>query len=778
MKELTTYLLESLACGGVLYACYRLLLDRRVAFGWCRGWLLALPLLAAVIPLLRIPLYPGEVIYLTAAPAPQSGLPIPAEAMPATVVEAERITAGELLAWLYAAGAAAVLGAAAAQLWRIRQLGHGAAVTRTGRMTLVRTRQQCAAFSLFGRVYVWEQLPPRELEAVLLHEASHIRRRHSLERLAMELLKAALWWNPFVWLAARRLVEVEEYEADSDVLASGYALNSYIDTLFMQLFGYSPEIANGLRSSLTKKRLKMMTSKTPSRHARLRLAATLPFIIGLLCAFAFTSRAAVILPAETAEPAATPATAPAATPAATAETPAVTTEMNLQQPTAAAPKADPSEKSCRVHLMVALRDFTEDGKHFTMKRASSGVIVRVKDSTLGAVTDEKGVAELTVPQGCLLEVSSMGYETRLVEVPREERFSQSVILDKSAGDTDNEARQPKQEGKPLVITFRDKDGVAGTPLYLVDGVETEIDVIPTNIGSVTFIYAEDAVKRYGEERGRFGALEITTRTLQEMARETEAPPFIVAETMPLFEGGDLLKFRQWLQTQVRYPAEALKKQIEGRVVCSFVVERDGSVSNIMALQSPDRLLTDEVRRVLANSPRWTPGMQKGKTVRVKYIVPVDFRLPEKNEAATGAGTPAAAKTDSPAAEEDAPVTLAETMPLFHSGDLTTFRQWLQTQIRYPAEALRKRIEGRIICTCVIERDGSVSNVRPLKIADISLYEEVKRALKNSPRWTPGRHKGKIVLVKKVLVVDFSIEEKKTDNSTATVQGNITVLPTE
>lgn len=775
MKELTTYLLESLACGGVLYACYRLLLDRRVAFGWCRGWLLALPLLAAVIPLLRIPLYPGEVIYLTAAPAPQSGLPVPAEAMPATVVEAERITAGELLTWLYAAGAAAVLGAAAAQLWRIRQLGHGAAVTRTGRMTLVRTRQQCAAFSLFGRVYVWEQLPPRELEAVLLHEASHIRRRHSLERLAMELLKAALWWNPFVWLAARRLVEVEEYEADSDVLASGYALNSYIDTLFMQLFGYSPEIANGLRSSLTKKRLKMMTSKTPSRHARLRLAATLPFIIGLLCAFAFTSRAAVILPAETAEPAATPATAPAATPAATAETPAVTTEMNLQQPTAAAPKADPSEKSCRVHLMVALRDFTGDRKHFTMKRASSGVIVRVKGSTLGAVTDEKGVAELTVPQGCLLEVSSMGYETRLVEVPREERFSQSVMLDNSAGDTDNEARQPQQEGKPLVITFRDKDGVAGTPLYMVDGVETEIDVIPTNIGSVTFIYAEDAVKRYGEERGRFGALEITTRTLQEMARETEDPPFIVAETMPLFEGGDLLKFRQWLQTQVRYPAEALKKQIEGRVVCSFVVERDGSVSNIMALQSPDRLLTDEVRRVLANSPRWTPGMQKGKTVRVKYIVPVDFRLPEKNEAATGAGTPAAAKTDSPAAEEDAPVTLAETMPLFHSGDLTTFRQWLQTQIRYPAEALRKRIEGRIICSFDIERDGSVSNVQVLKTANISLYREVKRALEYPPRWIPGQNKGEVGLTKrKILVVDFSIEEKKTDNST-TVQGNITVV---
>ncbi|WP_295878058.1 TonB family protein [uncultured Alistipes sp.] len=778
MKELTTYLLESLACGGVLYACYRLLLDRRVAFGWCRGWLLALPLLAAVIPLLRIPLYPGEVIYLTAAPAPQSGLPVPAEAMPATVVEAERITAGELLTWLYAAGAAAVLGAAAAQLWRIRQLGHGAAVTRTGRMTLVRTRQQCAAFSLFGRVYVWEQLPPRELEAVLLHEASHIRRRHSLERLAMELLKAALWWNPFVWLAARRLVEVEEYEADSDVLASGYAINSYIDILFMQLFGYSPEIANGLRSSLTKKRLKMMTSKTPSRHARLRLAATLPFIIGLLCAFAFTSRAAVILPAETAEPAATPATAPAATPAATAETPAVTTEMNLQQPAAAAPKAEPSEKSCRVHLMVALRDFTEDGKEFTMKRAASGVIVRVKDSTLGAVTDEKGVAELTVPQGCLLEVSNMGYETRLVEVPREERFSQSVMLDNSAGDTDNEARQPQQEGKPLVITFRDKDGVAGTPLYMVDGVETEIDVIPTNIGSVTFIYAEDAVKRYGEERGRFGALEITTRTLQEMAREKEEPPFIVAETMPLFEGGDLLKFRQWLQTQVHYPAKALEQHIEGRVVCSFVVEHDGSVSNIMTLQSPDWLLTNEVRRVLANSPRWTPGMQKGKTVRVKYVVPVDFRLPEKNEAATGAGTPAAAKTNGPATEEDAPVTQAETMPSFQGGDLTTFRQWLQTQVRYPAEALKEKTGGLTVCSFVVERDGSVSSIRALQSPDKLLSNEVERIIRaSSSHWQPGRDKGKTVRVKLVLPVKFAImgDKEHSHAKTPAPEGSVETL---
>lgn len=794
MKELTTYLVESLVCGGVLYACYRLLLDRRVAFGWCRGWLLALPLLAAVIPLLRIPLYPGEVIRLTAGPALPTWEPAATETATVTMTEAEPLTTADIALWLYAAGVVVTLGASIAQLWHIRQLGRGASVTRTGRITLVRTQQQSASFSFFGRVYVWEQLPDRELEAVLLHEASHIRRRHSLERLAMELLKAALWWNPFVWLAARRLVEVEEYEADSDVLASGYAINRYVDTLFMQLFGYSPEIANGLRSSLTKKRLKMMTSQPPSRHARLRLAATLPFIIGLFCAFAFTSRAAVILPAETAEKTA----AHASTPAATAETHATAAtpenipadaaghaaENTLQQPAAAAQEAAPSEKSCRVHLTVALRNFSEDGKQFTMKRAAAGVIVRVKDSTLGTVTDEKGVAELTVPQGCLLEVSCIGYETLLVDVPREERFSQSVMLDNSADDTRDEARQPQQaqqaqqEGKPLVITFRDKDGVAGTPLYMVDGVETEINEIPTNIGSVTFIHAEDAVKRYGEKQGRFGVLEITTLTLQEMARETEEPPFIVAETMPSFEGGDLLKFREWLQTEVRYPAEALKQRIEGRVVCSFVIERDGSVSNITALQSPDRLLTNEVRRVLANSPRWTPGMQKGETVRVKYIVPVDFSLPKQSEAATGAGTPAAGQTDGPAAEEDAPVTLAETMPSFQGGDLTTFRQWLQTQVRYPAEALKEKAGGLVVCSFVVERDGSVSNIRTLQSPDSPLNEEVERIIKaSSSHWQPGRDKGKAVRVKLVLPVKFAIMGSKEPSQakTSAPEGSVETL---
>ena len=89
---------------------------------------------------------------------------------------------------------------------------------------------------------------------------------------------------------ARRLTEAEEFEADNDVLSSGYDRAEYMQTIFRQLFGYSPEIANGLRNSLTKKRFKNDDQETKSRHGLLRLAGTLPAVIGC-CAHSASPRA-------------------------------------------------------------------------------------------------------------------------------------------------------------------------------------------------------------------------------------------------------------------------------------------------------------------------------------------------------------------------------------------------------------------------------------------------------------------------------------------------------
>lgn len=106
----------------------------------------------------------------------------------------------------------------------------------------------------------------------------------------------------------------------------------------------------------------------------------------------------------------------------------------------------------------------------------------------------------------------------------------------------------------------------------------------------------------------------------------EDQPFLIAEEMPSFQGGDINVFRKWVQDNVRFPQIALENGIQGTVVIAFVVERDGTLTILEVLASPDRSLTDEAVRVLKQSPKWTPGKQRNQAVRVRYNLPVVFRL--------------------------------------------------------------------------------------------------------------------------------------------------------
>jgi len=101
--------------------------------------------------------------------------------------------------------------------------------------------------------------------------------------------------------------------------------------------------------------------------------------------------------------------------------------------------------------------------------------------------------------------------------------------------------------------------------------------------------------------------------------------FDVVEQMPSFPGGDaeLMKF---LNSHIKYPAVAEENGIQGRVVATFVVERDGSITDVKVIKSVDPSLDKEAIRVLKSMPKWIPGKQNGSAVRVKYTVPVTFRL--------------------------------------------------------------------------------------------------------------------------------------------------------
>ncbi|MBE6196623.1 MAG: TonB family protein [Rikenellaceae bacterium] len=483
-------LLEIFAASGLLFVGYAWLLERRVDFRWCRRYLALLPLLSVAIPLLQIPLWPGRKVVL----APLGEMPLP-EAVAGTAPVAEPFGWAEALGLLYLVGVLLIVGLMAYQVWKIRALERGAEIDSWHGIRVVRTTSSIASFSFFGTVYVPASTPEQELPVILRHEESHIRHRHSQERLWMELCKALLWWNPFIWLAARRLTEVEEFEADRDVLLSGEDTNHYIQTIFKQLFGYSPDIANGLRDSLTKKRFKMMTQNNKSRYARLRAAALLSLVAGVVLLFGTTARATQFV--EPSNP--------------------------MQTPTASIPD-------------VALSEY----RGVVTDAAGSPIMgAVVRSGERGVVTDAEGRFDLQVPSGSNGEVVMVGYDR------------------------------------------------------------------------LTFQFLDDAE---------------LVLTLRKEEPETPTQQFLTVEKMPAFQGGGLPEFQRWVAENMKYPQEAVEKKISGRVLVQFVVNEEGAVTEVKALQSPHALLSNEAIRVVNSSPRWEPGVQKGEKVSVRFVLPVDFAL--------------------------------------------------------------------------------------------------------------------------------------------------------
>lgn len=114
--------------------------------------------------------------------------------------------------------------------------------------------------------------------------------------------------------------------------------------------------------------------------------------------------------------------------------------------------------------------------------------------------------------------------------------------------------------------------------------------------------------------------------LGEEEEEVEEEIFVVVEDMPTFRGGDVDKFREWVQKRVKYPQIAAENGIQGKVYIMFVVEPDGSVSNVSILRGVDPALDEEAIKGVEASPKWVAGKQRGAPVRVRFSITVNFQL--------------------------------------------------------------------------------------------------------------------------------------------------------
>lgn len=323
MKSPLLYLLEVLFCSGLLLGLYRLLLVRRIPYRACRRYLVAAMVAAAVIPALNIPLYPADTVFyplpLIEAPA-EAVLPARDAAMAGPAADADVGTlaaeasavpgpasADRAAAWrggvaaLYGAVALLSLGLLGVRMLRIRRLRRRAHLTPGDGYTLAEHPAIASPFSFLRTVFMSPACTGLRREMILCHERSHVRHAHTAERIVLEVVRCLYWINPFVWIAGRWLEEVQEWEADADVLKAGYDLTAYRIVIFRQLFGYNPDMTCGLNHSFTKSRFLMMTRFEMHRHALWRLGAAIPVVAGMMMLCSFTVRTAEPPVAEPAE---------------------------------------------------------------------------------------------------------------------------------------------------------------------------------------------------------------------------------------------------------------------------------------------------------------------------------------------------------------------------------------------------------------------------------------------------------------------------------------------
>ena len=292
MKTILILCLEMLVCGAVFHLLYRTTLEGRVRFVGCRIYLIVAAALSAIIPALDIRVWRDQIVYIEA-----TALNSTTTADIAVQNTFNLWTA--IIIGVYSIGLAIVVASAIRQVVKIARLG--AATIENGRR-IVHSSLIDTPFSFLHTIYLPTSLTNEHCEVVIQHECAHIRHHHSLERIAMEVMKAVQWFNPFVWLFSRLLTEVHEFEADREVIDSGYDNRLYAISIFTQAFGFSPDIANGLQSSLTKKRFKMMTKQRPSTRSLLRLAAALPVVATLAMLFSVRAQATIYLPVEKQSP--------------------------------------------------------------------------------------------------------------------------------------------------------------------------------------------------------------------------------------------------------------------------------------------------------------------------------------------------------------------------------------------------------------------------------------------------------------------------------------------
>ena len=278
-------------------------------------------------------------------------------------------------------------------------------------------------------------------------------------------------------------------------------------------------------------------------------------------------------------------------------------------------------------------------------------------------------------------------------------------------------------------------------------------VLPVTLAAVTVISCTSPKEKKTEANQEpASAPEMQVVTYAPQPKEAEqGEVFQVVEEQPMFPGGmgELMKY---LQANIKYPEQAKNNGLQGRVIVQFVVNKDGSICEDTILKSVAPSLDAEAVRVVRSMPNWTPGKQKGEAVRVRFTLPVTFRLDGGAESKP-AEVKQVVKTSTQGEEI---FNVVEEQPIYLGGH-EALMKYIQQNIKYPKEAQEQGKQGRVIVQFVVEKDGSITDAKIVRSADPQLDAEALRIVNAMPNWTPGKQRGEPVRTYFTIPVTFRLQ---------------------
>ena len=709
MEAIGLYLFKSAAWLTGFALVYLLVLRNEHFFRLNRAYLLA-----GITASLLFPFYTFH--YAVILPAITTSTSVDMGELSVGTVVREEASPLPIYFWIYLLGSMAFLFRLLFQTWKIIRKLQKAGYERNGAVKLVRTPEFVSSFSFFSFVFVNPSIATQEMEEIMNHEREHIQQRHWFDLLLVELICIVQWFNPFAWIYAHLVRQNHEFLADQSALQLTAHPAVYQAALLNQLLGVPVfSLTNSFSYSLNKKRFKMMKKKIDSPFRKLKMLLVLPLVAMLFYAFA------------------------------------VPEYQYENENSSVAPEGKTVDVKGKVQK--------SDGNPL------SGTSVILRGSTIGTITDKDGNFLMKgIPADGELVFTFVGFKSKVQKVTGE---PMKIVMEAGKIGMDQVTvvgygtPPPPPPPPPPPVSFRGIDD-ANPPLYILDGVpidkKTMDKIKPETIESISVLKDKSATEVYGE-KGKNGVILIKTKgnkapvefTAEKIVIQDGQVVFTVVEEMPEFPGGEKA-LRDFIVSTVKYPEDAKKDGIQGKVFVSFVVKSDGTVGNAKIARSANPLLDNEAIRVINLLPTWKPGKQGGKEVNVAYTIPVQFALDGGKDVKTGASN----QPKDSQKRADGVFVVVEQMPEYVGGQEEMIK-FLIKEVKYPENAKKNKITGKVFVSFVVTSTGNVELAKVERGVDPELDAEAVRVVSKMPPWKPGMQHGQAVSVQYTMPIMFALQ---------------------